>query len=80
MSDSADAPIMDGKYLAQSRLEMLEAVDQSSVVVDHGLRSLSALTEAFTELKDRVLRLETGSHCNICCAHEAFPKPASTAT
>ena len=52
---------MDGAYLAESRNEMVEAVEQSSEPQeDHGLRSLAALTEAFTELEARVTRLETG--------------------
>ena len=55
---------MDGKYLADSRKEMLEAVEESPTAEedDHGLRSLAALTEAFTELEARVRRLETGSN------------------
>ena len=62
MSDSADARFMDGKYLAESRSEMVEAVEKSPVAEehDHGLRSLAALTEAFTELEARVTRIETG--------------------
>ena len=60
MSDSADAWLMDGKYLADSRKQMVEAVEQSPEPNDdHGLRSLAALTEAFTELEARVTRIET---------------------
>jgi hypothetical protein len=53
---------MRGEYLADSRSEMMEAVEQSPVAEedDHGLRSLAALTEAFTELEARVTRLEIG--------------------
>ena len=58
----ADVLVMDGKYLAQSRREMLEAIDESPVAEedDHALRSLAALIEAFTELEERVIRMETG--------------------
>ena len=51
---------MDGKYLAESRDEMIEALDESPAEDEHGLRSLRALTEAFTELEARVTRLEIG--------------------
>ena len=81
-SDCADARFMRGEYLAASRSEMIEAVEQSPVAEedDHGLRSLAALTEAFTELEARVTRVETGSHCNICCAHESVQDaPAAAA-
>jgi hypothetical protein len=41
---------------------MVEAVEESPVAEehDHGLRSLAALTEAFTELEARVTRIEAG--------------------
>jgi hypothetical protein len=54
---------MDGKYLADSRKEMLEAVAESPEPEEdqHCLRSLAALTEAFTELEARVTRTETES-------------------
>jgi hypothetical protein len=81
---------MDGKYLAESRSEMLEAVEQSRMADEeqnrmadednHGLLSLGALTEAFTELEARVTQMETHVHCNICASHEvAGDAPASAA-
>jgi hypothetical protein len=51
---------MDGRHLADSRNELLEALDESDTPNDeHGLRSLRALSEAFTELEARVEELET---------------------
>ena len=50
---------MDGEYLAETRSETVEAVEERPE--PGSTRSLDALTEAFTELEARLTRLETRS-------------------
>ena len=56
----ASLPLMDGKYLAQARLELSEAQAEGVSREEHTLRSLVALTEAFTELESRMTRISAG--------------------
>jgi exonuclease VII small subunit len=66
---------MKGKYLQEARDQMQEAREETAdgVVEEHGLLSLAALTEAFTELEARVRRLETGPRESMILLAETPP-------
>ena len=53
-------PLVDGKYLAEARRQMLMAEEEGVSRNEHLLRSLASLAEAHAELEARVTTVETG--------------------